>query len=97
MNTPWTTTAAAYAADLYHKGHSISDIATALTRTERSVIAKLTQLGLYKAAPKPTREPTKAELVGELCNRLELDPTVMYTLTAASHVALVMLLSAIVD
>lgn len=97
MNEPWNTTSAAYAADLYSNGHLPKDIATAMNRTERSVVAKLTQLGLYRAAPKPTREPTKAELVGDLCSRLGMDPTKMHTLTAASHEALVMLLSSVVD
>lgn len=94
MNEPWNTTSAAYAADLYNKGHLPKDIATAMNRTERSVVAKLTQLGLYKAAPKTAREPTKAELVGELCSRLGMDPTRTYTLAAASHEALVEILRA---
>ena len=92
MNEPWNTTSAAYAADLYTNGHTPKDISVAMNRTERSVVAKLTQLGLYKAAPKPTREPTKAELVGEICHRLGMDPHKTYTLTAASHEALVELL-----
>ena len=94
MNIPWNTTSAAFAADLYQKGHSITEIAVALDRTERSVVAKLTQLGLYHAQPKAAREPTKAELVGELCSRLGLDPVKTYTLTAASHEALVEILRA---
>jgi transposase len=94
MNHPWTPESAAYAAKLYEAGHSINSIAEALDRTERSIIAKFTQLGLYRSAPKPAREPTKAELVGELCHRLGMDPTKTYTLTAASHEALVHLLQA---
>lgn len=94
MNHPWTPESAAYAAKLYQEGHSIPAIAEALDRTDRSIIAKFTQLGLYKAAPKATREPTKAELVGEICHRLGLNPAKTYTLTAASHEALVHLLEA---
>ena len=94
MNLPWTPESAAYAAKLYHTGHSIVAIAEALDRTERSIIAKFTQLGLYKATPKSTREPTKAELVGELCHRLGMDPTKTYTLASASHEALVEVLRA---
>jgi transposase len=93
-NLPWTPESAAYAAKLYESGHSITAIAEALDRTDRSIISKFTQLGLYKAAPRPAREPTKAELVGELCHRLGLDPTKTYTLTAASHEALVEILRA---
>lgn len=87
-NTPWTLESAAYAANLYSNGHSPKDIATAIDRTERSVISKLTQLGNYRAAPKPSREPTKAELVGVLCHRIGLDPNKVYTLTDASYEAL---------
>lgn len=87
-NTPWTPEQAAFAADLFNKGHTAKDISTAVDRTERSVIAKLTQIGLYRAAPKPPREPTKAELVGVLCHRLGLDPTKVYTLVDASREAL---------
>ena len=94
MNHPWTPESAAYAAKLYEEGHSIAAIAVALDRTERSIIAKFTQLGLYKATPKAAREPTKAELVGELCSRLGLDPVKTYTLTAASHEAIVEVLRA---
>lgn len=94
-NIPWTPESAAYAAKLHHEGHSIETIAVAMDRTERSVIAKFTQLQLYKAAPKNPREPTKAELVGVLCHRLGLDPNKVYTLTAASHEALQEVLRAI--
>ena len=73
---------------MYNQGHDIASIATALNRTTRSIIAKLTTLGIYVAAPKAAREPTKAELVGELCNRLGLDPVKVYTLSSASVEAL---------
>ena len=85
---PWTPEQAAFAADLYNQGHDISSIATALNRTTRSIIAKLTTLGIYRAVAKIPREPTKAELVGELCNRLGLDPVKVYTLSSASVEAL---------
>lgn len=88
MNIPWTLESAAYAANMFSQGHTIDTIAVALDRTPRSVIAKFTQMGIYKAQPKATREPTKAELVGEICHRLGLDPVKTYTLTAASVEAL---------
>ena len=88
MNPPWTPESAAFAANLYNQGHSISSIAVALDRTDRSIVAKFTQLGIYRAAPKAAREPTKAELVGELCSRLGLDPVKVYTLSSASVEAL---------
>lgn len=88
QNTPWTPESAAYAADMYTTGHTPDDIAVALVRTPRSVVAKLTQMGIYRTAPKPPREPTKAELVGELCNIMGLNPVKVHTLTAASHEAL---------
>jgi hypothetical protein len=94
MNLPWTPESAAYAANMLSQGHTIDTIAVALDRTPRSIVAKFTQLGIYKAAPKPSREPTKAELVGELCNRLGLDPVKTYTLTSASVEALRELLRA---
>ena len=88
MNLPWTLESAAYAANMFREGHDIDTIAVALDRTPRSIVAKFTQLGIYKAAPKPTREPTKAELVGLICNKLGLDPVKSYTLTSASVEAL---------
>jgi hypothetical protein len=88
MNLPWTPESAAYAANMFREGHDIDTIAVALDRTPRSIVAKFTQLGIYKAAPKPTREPTKAELVGLICNKLGLDPVKSYTLTSASVEAL---------
>ena len=94
QNLPWTPESAAYAAKMYQEDHTPEDIGVMMCRSTRSVIAKLTQMGLYRAAPKPTREPTKAELVGELCHRLGMDPQKVYTLTAASHEALVTLLQA---
>lgn len=87
--SPWTPESAAYAADLYHKDHHPRDIAVAMARSERSVIAKLTQLGLYRAAPKATREPTKAELVGELCEIMGLNPNLVYTLCETSKPCLI--------
>ena len=93
-NLPWTPESAAYAANMFHQGHNTKDISAAMNRTERSIIAKLTQLGLYKAAPRAPREPTKAELVGELCHKMGMDPTKVWTLTSASHEALVELLRA---
>jgi DNA-binding CsgD family transcriptional regulator len=95
MNLPWTPESAAYAATLYSQGHSISSIAVALDRTERSIVAKFTQLGIYAATPKPPRTLTKAELVGELAARLGINPTKVYTLTSASREALVELLQAV--
>lgn len=88
QNTPWTPESAAYAATMYESGHTPDDIAVAMVRTPRSVVAKLTQLGIYRTAPKPPREPTKAELVGEISRTLGGDHTKLHTLTAASHEAL---------
>lgn len=88
MNPPWTPEQAAFAANLYNQGHDIASIATALNRTNRSIVSKLTTLGIYHAIPKVAREPTKAELVGELCSRLGLDPVKVYTLSSASVEAL---------
>lgn len=94
QNTPWTLESAAFAATMFNQGHTPEDIAVAMVRTPRSIIAKLTNLGLYKAAPKPLREPTKSEMVGELCNVLGMNPVKVHTLTSASHEALVELLRA---
>lgn len=84
MNLPWTLEQAAFAANHYQNNHNITVLAQALNRTERSIVAKLTQLGLYSATPKKAREPTKAELVGELCEVMGLDPTVVFTLLDCS-------------
>jgi hypothetical protein len=94
MNQPWTPEQAAFAANLYQQGHTINSIAEALARTPRSIVAKFTQLGIYQAKPKPVREPTKAEMVVELADRLGIEPDRVITLTAASREALQALVEA---
>lgn len=95
MKQPWTPEQAAFAANLYQQGHTIPAIAAALVRTERSIVAKFTQLGIYRASPKPPREPTKAELVGEIAGLLEVDESDIHTLTAASRTALTIVVQAL--
>lgn len=59
--------------DLYTQGVSTSEIAVTLNRSERSVIAKLSELRVYEtAAPKAKRE-TKQEICEAICIKLGQD------------------------
>tara|TARA_B100000287_G_scaffold183423_1_gene173488 strand:+ start:201 stop:569 length:369 start_codon:yes stop_codon:yes gene_type:complete len=55
---------------------TVNQLALDFNKTERSVIAKLSALGVYKAQPKPTKRPPqvrKADLVAQIEAQLNVE------------------------
>ena len=55
---------------------TVNQLALDFDKTERSVIAKLSALGVYKAQPKPTKRPPqvrKADLVAQIEAQLNVE------------------------
>lgn len=80
--------------DQYQAGMAVAEIATMLGKTTKSVVAKLSRLGVYKAKGKPTTEAskvTKADLVALIEGRYAVEAGTfadMEKLTKATLVAL---------
>ncbi len=62
--------------DQYQAGMSTAEIATMLGKSVRSVVAKLSRLGLYKAKAKTSADPKvqKADLVAVIEGRYAVEP-----------------------
>lgn len=87
-NSAYTAEETATAVELYNRGVPVLEIAATLNRTTRSVIAKLTYMGVYVAPLKSDRRLKKPELVLQIANHLDLDPVVLESLQKATHEAL---------
>ena len=76
--------------DLYAAGETVEAIATAVGKSARSVIAKLSREGVYKAKAKATGEGrvTKADLVVKIAEKLGADVKALESLEKASLGAL---------
>lgn len=74
--------------ELYNRGVPIVEIAATLNRTTRSVIAKLTYMGVYVTPLKSPIRLKKPELVVAIADHLDLDPIVLESLQKATHEAL---------
>jgi hypothetical protein len=79
--------------DQYQAGMSTAEIATMLGKSVRSVVAKLSRLGLYKSKAKAVSETktTKADLVALIEGRYAVEPGTfaeMEKLTKATLLAL---------
>lgn len=77
---------------LHAQKHEISHIATVLDRTERSVIAKLTSLGLYSKQPYTAKDGSapkkKIEYVQEIAELLDVDEELLDSLEKCTKFAL---------
>lgn len=82
----------------YKAGVAVEQIAEALGKSVRSVVAKLSREGVYVAKTKSASagRVTKADLVGKLATAVGVDSTKLETLQKASHEALEALVSAVV-
>ena len=82
---------------MYAEGTSVDAIATAVGRTARSVIAKLSREGVYKAKGKAKGEGrvTKAEMVQMLAEKLGVGPERLTSLEKASHESLELLVESV--
>ena len=80
---------------LYQSGTTIPDLATQFGKSERSIVAKLSRMGIYqgKGRPQPGSRVTKAGLVARLGELLNLGN--LETLEKADKAALVDLVAEI--
>lgn len=80
---------------LYQGGTTIQDLATQFGKSERSIVAKLSRMGIYqgKGRPQPGSRVTKAGLVARLGELLSLGN--LETLEKADKAALVDLVARI--
>lgn len=80
---------------LYQSGTTIQDLATQFGKSERSIVAKLSRMGIYqgKGRPQPGSRVTKAGLVARLGELLNLGN--LETLEKADKAALVDLVAKI--
>jgi hypothetical protein len=78
---------------LYTTGNSVEMIAEQMGKSVRSIVAKLSREGVYipKAAAKGQGRVTKADLIGRLANKFEIDATEISSLEKAGMGALELL------
>lgn len=93
----YTAEMTAKAVEMYTAGEAVEAIATALGRTTRSVIAKLSREGVYKskAEAKAEKRVTKADLVAKIAEAVEVEPAKLESLEKATHEALELVAKAI--
>lgn len=77
-----------------HGNEGLEDIATALSKSVRSVRSKLVREGVYQAAPKKTAEkkdmgPSKKELLNQLEDLVGFDVTPLQGATKEGLVSLI--------
>ena len=80
----------------YEAGMSVDEIAEALGKSVKSVVAKLSRLGIYKAKAKAVAETarvTKANLVAQIEARLGAEPGSLAELEKLTKVTLMQLIS----
>lgn len=82
----------------YKAGEAVEALALNLGKSVKSIVAKLSREGVYKAkAHQPsTTRVTKADLVNKIATELQLDAAKLETLAKASHEALELLASKVV-
>lgn len=81
----------------YAEGMSVEALATELGKSVRSVIAKLSKEGVYKAKAKEAgkREMLKAEMVAEIAKIVDVPEEVLESLEKATGPALMVVLKAL--
>ena len=77
---------------------TVEALATKLGKSVKSIVAKLSREGVYKAkaSTKASARVTKADLVAKIAAELQVEAAVLETLTKASHEALEVLASKVV-
>ena len=76
----------------YQAGSTVEQIAEALNKSTRSVVAKLSREGVYKAKNKPTSiRVKKSELVDQIAHSLGVAPEVVDSLEKTTHEVLELL------
>ena len=81
----------------YAEGKTKEEIGTLVGRSARSVVAKLTREGVYKAKAKAEgkREMLKAEMVAEISKEIGVSEEVLESLEKATGTALMAVLKAL--
>jgi len=71
----------------YQAGESVEQLATSMGKTVRSVVAKLSREGVYKAKQRATGQARvkKADLVDQLAAQCGVAPEVFESLEKANH------------
>jgi transposase-like protein len=71
----------------YEQGHTVEQIAEALGKSTRSIVAKLSREGVYKAKTKTAggTRVRKADLVDQIAAKLGVAPEVVESLEKATH------------
>jgi hypothetical protein len=78
----------------YQAGETVEQLASQLGKTTRSVVAKLSREGVYKAKTKTTgARVTKAQLVSFIASKVGAHEEVLESLEKANHEALELLAS----
>ena len=85
--------------DLHKQGHEIKEIAIVLDRTERSVTAKLTSLGLYSRQPYTAKDGTapkkKIQYVADIAKLLDVPEELVDSLEKCTKFTLKKLVDAL--
>ena len=85
----YTAEQTAQAVELYLAGTAVEAIATALGKSARSVVAKLSREKVYVAKTRATAgRVTKAALVAQIAAKAGVDVSVVASLEKATHEAL---------
>lgn len=73
--------------EAYKAGQTVENLATQLGRSTRSIVAKLSREGVYKAKGKAAgaARVKKADLVDEIANRCGVAPELFDSLEKANH------------
>lgn len=85
--TKYTTEQTQQLVDGYAQGETVEQLAEAMGKTVRSVVAKLSRESVYKAKTKATGQHRvkKAELVDQLAQACGVAPEVFESLEKANH------------
>lgn len=97
--TNYTPEQTAEIVQLYLQGVDIEQIAQALGKTSRSIIAKLSREGVYKSKQKAgtgSKRITKAQLLEQIATALGVEAIQIMSLEKGSHEAIELLHTAVV-
>lgn len=95
----YTEAQTAFMVKMYQEDASIAEIAMEVGKSERSVIAKLVNLGLYKS-PKVAEKRvvlSKADMVIKMAESMEVDPDTLISLAKADKAALTAVFNYVVN
>jgi uncharacterized hydantoinase/oxoprolinase family protein len=93
----YTAEMTAQMVEMYKAGEGVEAIASAVGRTVRSVIAKLSREGVYqsKAKAEGAKRVTKADLVAQIATAVGVEADKLESLEKASHEALELVAKAV--